>query len=296
MRAPQTPSPLENETKVERKLSVTFDTNTLDKIARPARFPKDPNNSKYIAIHNAVKHGTIRGFFCECLISLEAIPQNVRPEVFGNIRIEMRAKKTSIDGTEIVEIDSVSRTNRPPIHLENLARIRAASAIGIRAIHGPSRAAQPRVDDPDKFFFAYKHDDPIVLEGTSRAAEIAEKIEARGLGMRVLKSLGQRLSPDADVQESWRGGLLRAQSTADRKAIGRAIAEWADCDSISAHIGFGHDIFCTSDRGRNSGGESIFSDENRKWLSENYRVTIMDINDLFALLNELSLIRSGYGT
>ena len=45
----------------------------------------------------------------------------------------------------------------------------------------------------------------------------------------------------------WFEGLGRASTDAERAEVARAVAEWADADSIAAHIGYGIDLFCTND-------------------------------------------------
>jgi len=39
-------------------IRVTFDTNTLDKVARPERFPKDPLRPDFIKLHEAAVAGS----------------------------------------------------------------------------------------------------------------------------------------------------------------------------------------------------------------------------------------------
>lgn len=48
-------------------MRVTFDTNTIDKAARPERSPKDPDQSLYLKVHDALKCGVFRG---SCVIRL----------------------------------------------------------------------------------------------------------------------------------------------------------------------------------------------------------------------------------
>jgi hypothetical protein len=68
--------------------TVTFDTNTLDKAARPERHPKDPARADFQKVHEALKTGRLRGYFSQTLVTLEGIEKKDRPEVFGSTRLE----------------------------------------------------------------------------------------------------------------------------------------------------------------------------------------------------------------
>ena len=72
---------------------------------------------------------------------------------------------------------------------------------------------------------------------------------------------------------------------ATTKAVAKAVAEWADGDSVA--ICYGHDIdyFCTEDEGKNCGSDSILSPANRKWLQKDYGVNIVSLENLCELLN-----------
>src|ERR1700686_4730855 len=56
-----------------KSMRVMFDSNTLDRAARPERFPKDPRQAEYIKVHDALAAGTLKGYFSETLVTLEAI-------------------------------------------------------------------------------------------------------------------------------------------------------------------------------------------------------------------------------
>jgi hypothetical protein len=66
-----------------------FDTNTLDRAARPARFPKDPRQAEYIKVHDALAAGTLKGYFSETLVTLEAVENKDRIDVLGSTRIAL---------------------------------------------------------------------------------------------------------------------------------------------------------------------------------------------------------------
>ena len=65
----------------------------------------------------------------------------------------------------------------------------------------------------------------------------------------------------------------------------RAIAEWADADSIAAHVGYGIDLFCSEDQGKSAGGISLILDAaNRAWLTATYGVQFATLTELAAMV------------
>ena len=60
----------------------------------------------------------------------------------------------------------------------------------------------------------------------------------------------------------------------------RAFSEWADGDSIAAHIAYGLDIFCSDDVGNSNSISSVLDNANRAWLSETYGVRFMTLEEL----------------
>jgi len=65
-------------------MKVTFDTNTLDRAVRPERFPKDPRQPDYRKVHDALRRGSIQGFFCETLVIIEGIQRKQRAATLGS--------------------------------------------------------------------------------------------------------------------------------------------------------------------------------------------------------------------
>jgi hypothetical protein len=51
-------------------LRVPFDTNTFDRVVRPAVYAKDPDNTDFVTVHEAFNQGDVVGFICETIITL----------------------------------------------------------------------------------------------------------------------------------------------------------------------------------------------------------------------------------
>lgn len=114
--------------------------------------------------------------------------------------------------------------------------------------------------------------------------EVDIGIAKRGVGRAIAVSLGLKFSQRAGQIEWWFAGLKRIQGPHERGAMNRAIAEWADGESVIAHIGYGFDLFCTNDSGKRGNVPSIFAPDNKVWLSSTYGVTFVTLEELAAKL------------
>jgi hypothetical protein len=74
---------------------------------------------------------------------------------------------------------------------------------------------------------------------------------------------------------------LQGLPLADENKVKRAVAEWADGDSVAAHYGFGIQLFCTDDVGSRK-PKSVLAADNRKWLSEKYGIEFVTLKQLAA--------------
>ncbi len=142
------------------------------------------------------------------------------------------------------------------------ARIERAVDLGLRILSAP-RAGSSRIDDPTGELYAKDADEAMRL---GRYESIAGAIEARGLGF-------------ARKQK-----VDRAQAPAATRKVARAIAEWADGDSVAAHYGYANDLFCTQDRAVRAGRDSVMHPAHRGWLRRAYGVEFASIAGLAMLL------------
>ena len=253
-------------------LAVTFDTNTLEAVARPKSRAKDPAHASYVAIHQAIKNGRIKGYFSQTYCTLEGIQSEDRPDVLGRTRVE--TSSTSPD-RNTVNIRIEIRHHRKPLHRAHDAALQAVLQLGMRALRGPARMVDGLViKDPDNAIYV---NEPIeqVIEHRSIANEVAAAIESRGVGRAVALELGLKFSERAGATgELWLQGLARAKPD-EYRLVRKAIGEWSDGDAIASHVGYGIGFFCTNDLGRSAGGPSILDAVNRAWLEETYDVVFV---------------------
>ena len=120
-------------------MHVTFDTNTLEKAARPERCARDPLHPDYLKVHQAIVAGRIKGFFSETIINLEGIQKADRAAVLGSTTMSQSEQITEHPetGDTVVAITfTVEDPLRKSLHPEVAARIHAARNLGMRSLEG----------------------------------------------------------------------------------------------------------------------------------------------------------------
>jgi hypothetical protein len=257
-------------------VKITFDTNTLDHAARPKLFPKDP--PEFMKVHDAIVAGTAKGYFSETLITLEGIQNKDRVSVLGDTWLERQIRST---GQTVININLTVRQERKPLHEKVFARIHAARQIGMRALRGPARVGEVYVEDPDETLFEPDRSEEKLAKRLNKTAALARAIEARGAGFAVASSLAAFFAKrDGTFDIPWSRSLRRARDIHEQRQVQRAIAEWADADSIAAHIAYDIDLFCTEDHGKRAGAPSVFDCNNRTWLEKTYGVKFVTFSEL----------------
>lgn len=261
---------------------ITFDNNTLDKAVRPERFPRDPRQPEYFKVHRALATGQIKGFFCETIMTLEGIRKVDRAPVFNSTRIRLEPEKVNVTNDCITTIQIplvVEQPRRQPLHPETAARVRASVNLGLLILRAP-RLGMFRITDPDGKYFLQDDNETVRSNRLTRYHEILREIELRDVGFSVAEKLGKNFARRDNVQDTWFHSLTRARDIHEQRAVERAIAEWADADSIAAHISYGIDLFCTEDTAKKDTSSSILNSTNRAWLQTTYGVTFVTISEL----------------
>lgn len=266
-------------------MRVTFDTNTLEKATRPERSARNPLHPDYLKVHKAVVARRIKGFFSETIISLEGIQKVDRAVVLGSATLTQSEQITEnpAAGVTIVQVTLLAdQPLRAPLHPEVMARIKAARGLGMRLLKAP-RIGNLRIDDPDGTMFAAEPDEAATDNRLRLYHSVLRALDARGVGFVQVKQLASKFAARANVQEPWFQSLHRAADVHEERAVMRAVAEWADGDSVAAHFGYGFDYFCTEDEGKSSGAPSVFDATNRAWLTSTYGIRFVTMTQLAAL-------------
>ncbi len=265
-------------------MRVTFDTNTWQRVVVPERFRENPPAAN--AIHRAIKDGQIKGFLCETVVTLEAIPRGHRSSYLADsqedaISINLHSDSAGkIEGRISFGGNTAAHPGMRPVLSDRLKR-----AFDLGFLYIPtSRLGTVRPTDFSAFA-SYRI--PLTPEQNSniwplleKIAEAANRLEERGYGQSALRRIAQTIQIRLGLSnEPWYEGLDSPLNATEQRAVDDAFAEWADGETVALHIGYGLDAICTEDK---AGGRdrSIFSVSGRKWLNECYGVEICNLQQL----------------
>lgn len=281
-------------------IRVTFDTNVLDLACRPERFPKDPRQPLMYKVKDALLSGQLTGFYSVTMLTIEGIMRKDRAKVYAGTRAVMQPEKNFITknselpdeirarvGSEDMETFEmevrIEQPDRDPPHPEVIARVKAAKALGVKVLKGVPRIGAFHLIDKDDEFYLSCGEVSELSAWVDKSHEVARAIEGRGLGYAQLKALGHGMAA-RDPEAAWFAALDKATDVHQERAVERAFGEWADGDSIAAHIAYGLDVFCSADVGNSNANNSVLNLANRAWLSETYGIHFMTFDDLAASL------------
>jgi hypothetical protein len=243
---------------------VTFDTNVWQMAVIPRLASKSCLFDAYATVHEALRTNRIRGFICETVGTLEAVRHAGREVYFTSIKPLVKVQTAGQGGEALLTINIVTNHDQHPGLPKVLReRLELAFALGLRLM----RAPRIGIPGPPSFLelsvFADEVDVPTSAARDNRWGDVVEMIEQRCVGSAAVRSL--KAGTDAANGE---------------KEFCRAVAEWADGDSVAAHVAYRNDVFCTEDQGRSAERGSILDADNRLWLARTHDVQFATIREL----------------
>ena len=211
------------------------------------------------------------------MITLEGIGTDDRAIVFGSTSPRSSMAQTS-DDTFTITIRT-EQPDRKPFHPKQAERVVAAFQLGIRLLGAP-RTGMPQVTE--KQFYTTENP-AMVGERLDRFVSTLRQIESRGLGSARAERIAARFAPPGAFPGPWFKALGEAKDIHAKREVARAVAEWADADSIAAHYAYGNDFFCTLDAATaetKRGDPAIFDADNRAWLTEKFGIQFVTLAQL----------------
>ncbi len=251
-------------------MKITFDSNVWRIISSPDKFPNEASIESFKTIRKAIDEKIITPFLCETVFTLEAIKRKDRKEFFSDYKANINSSVEEGEGGEIKLSFSIGpdKTAHPGNNSYLETHLKDAIEIGFQIIKLPRVAGVVNPDIEEHF---YKHAD--LSKYHDKVFEVGREIESKEAGMFHIKNLGEKYSTH------WMSGIEEAPEN-DVGNIAKAIAEWADGDSVACHIAIGGDYFCTRDVAKKAGDKSIFSEANVEWLKNNYDFHIISPEEL----------------
>jgi hypothetical protein len=209
-----------------------------------------------------------------------------QPELAGPLQAECMIIHESLNSKRVegffcetvLTVEGGQQSPRP----DTVARVKRALELGLRVLSAPRVGVAPS-GVLDNEFYA---EDVDSLTRLQRYEVISAAIRARGSGFARVVKVGHLRSDGADPP----GGLARlewARSRSDVTKVARAIAEWADGESVAAHYGYANDLFCTEDRAAKAGRYSVMHPAQRSWLHRVFGVEFVSVAELAARLQSV---------
>jgi hypothetical protein len=251
---------------------VTFDSNVWRAAADPLRFPNNPSHAAFVSINAALNTKKIQGVLCETVFTLEGIARANRKNFLVTYRPKAKITEEELpDGTIKIGFSlGPDKVAHPGNNSFLASHLTDALAVGFKLMRCPRIAGIHNSDLKDEWFVATSN------EYANKFGEVGRRIEAAGAGIALIKAIGNKYTAPT---EPWFEGLARSPAIED-SAIAKAVAEWADADSVAAHVANGNAFFCTNDLAVAAGIASTFSAPNRQWLEADYNVKFVSPSEL----------------
>ena len=261
-------------------MRVTFDSNVYRRIVSPEKFPRDTRSADLTLIHESLKDGLMQGFLCESIVTLEGVRRADRGDYFSAVKLKVVfTEGESDDGSLRLTAAAGPHSQGHPGMPPKFGKwVNDALILGLRLMRAP-RVSMRRPSEVSHAWFAPEPHGSGSLNRVKRFGELIREIENWGVGLAVLKALGQRMNARLGVVGHWAASLDRPENDEQACEIINAVSEWADGEVVAAHYSYGNDVLCTEDKGR-SGEGSIFSDGSRRWLEATYGLSFVTVNEL----------------
>ncbi len=244
---------------------ITFDTNVCNVINDPNKWPQLVAPVDAQKIRDAIIAGSIAGFVSEATLFVECLSF---PDKLTYLSVAgTRGPRPAPDPRMVAIFDDLGSISAELLHAPLIGAEKFS-----KAIQWASDLVYPIADRQTRFFDfirSYPRHDPL----KAYAAQLAANAPT-GAPKPVFWNVA--------IKQEW--DRNPAGQKALEKAIRPIISEWCDVMIVGSHVGYGNDIFCTADEGKNAGSGSLLFHGNRTNLSSQ-GITIMTPGQLVQHLN-----------
>ena len=244
---------------VANMIRVTFDSNVWENLVAPNPKLTTIEAEVYEKVVRAIKCGEIEAFLSSGIFISEAIRRADRKAAIKahSDSIKLKWEEEEIDGREVRRMLSFGgdATLHPGNH--NILKERLLEALdrGIKIIHMPRMAGMFN-NEIAEHIYNKKLTKEEQVNFLNRCDTVLARLRQLKAGNYQQEQIGYRYNI-----QSWFIGLGQAPESENSK-IAVALAESADGDAVAAHIGINADYFCTNDRAKKAGRNSVFSPQN----------------------------------
>jgi len=249
-------------------------------VASPDKFPNDPSIEACRKIKENIEKGYIVPYLAETMFTIESIKRKNRKEFISKYKPQIicteRDQNGSIINTSKIVKEYSMHPGNHPILAEHL---NDAISLGFKIVRCPRIAG---IINPEIEKLRFKITGNDLNNYHTKLFEVCGKIESKGAGFDHIKIIGEEYDP------IWIKGIDKAPDEEWPK-ISKAMAEWADGDSVAISIALECDYFCTRDKAINAGEKSVLSEVNLNWLNEEYNFKTVTPDELLIEIFEITI-------
>jgi hypothetical protein len=261
-------------------MKVTFDSNVWQLVVMPEENLSEPDAASFVKIHAAILNGRLIPYLSETIFTLEGINKKDRKYFLGEYDPKVEVKERSQGNLMSLDFSLGPDEDAHPGNNEYLKKyLPAAVKLGFKIIHAPRIAGV--VNRDVKEFLVKLPNNHDMSAYINKATEVGERIDGEfESGMTPLRNILDKYPQFRN--NSFHKWISQLPASED-KPIAKAVAEWADGDSVAAHIGIGADYFCTRDGAKGAGKSSILSSGKVDTLRREFnfqKVTPAELADL----------------
>ena len=254
-------------------MRITFDSNVWRIVASPDKFPNEKSIESFKKIRQAIIDGAILACLSETVFTLEAIKKQDRKEFFSSYKPKINFAEEEQNGAIKISMSiGPDKQHHPGNNRYLSSHLQDALSIGIKLLRCPRISGVINPDIEGCYFLT----DDVVAIGKRQDdfATVGREIETQNAGIYHIKSIGHKYN-----STKWIDGI-RSAPDSEKSNIAKAVAEWADGDSVAAHVAYGNTLFCTRDIAKSSGDNSVLSQRNKEWMTEKYNVEFVTPEEL----------------
>ena len=260
-------------------LRVTFDSNVLKRVLCP-----DASDLNGQVINESLRTGRIEGFVAQTYFTKEATDRSVREDV---LRMAFRRYRDPLckqdkEGHKFIADSNKSKILRGGTLLNRKDILALMRQYRIRILHTylfGDVQLRPQLEVGDFRIEDIQSGDFYKWNGNEEDVEI-RNAECFHYIHEVLKA-GVLSVDSLDVAD----GNLIGEDGARILKFKNPSAEEADMQAIATHYAHQLDIFCTEDKGRSAGGNSVMKPMNKQALAEKYEIQFCTLSELAHLIS-----------
>ena len=261
-------------------MKVTFDTNVWKRLVRGEQGSR-PKWLVYVSyIRDKIVSGVIQPYICEIAISLESIKKEKRLPFWRTYEPKIKNKELPNDGATIRGKFTIGPNNEahPGLPPELKKDLNLANRLGFKVLRMTNLGTVRSNEIPSEMLINFENIESFWCYA-EKLAQCSEFIRALGFGASEYLKLKNEFGIESDLPFI----ILKKVEASQKEIFIKAVAEWVDGDSLSAHFAYGNDVFCTEDKGKGAGGRSVFHRSNIIKVKEKFGLNILSVEELSKL-------------